>query len=97
MTSTTRSGLHQGPDQPYATLQFANDEERQDDQRRRDALNAYRDRLGVTVQELAELLSTLHGDRVSYWTVRGWTAGQASKRARATPNWVIKLLESHYS
>ncbi|MES1927422.1 hypothetical protein [Salinisphaera sp. T31B1] len=95
MTSTTRSGLHKGPDQPYATLQFANDEERQADQRRRDALNAYRDSLGVTVQELAELLSRLRGDRVSYWTVRSWTSGQTSRRARITPNWVIKLLDAN--
>lgn len=98
MSNKPRSGgLHPSKDAGYSTLQFASDKARAADQARRDELNAYRDRLGVTLRELAELLSRLHGDRVSYWTVRAWTSGQDSRRARLTPYWPIKLLNERFA
>lgn len=89
-----KSGLSNSDEADYSTLQFASDSERRADQQRRDTLNAYRDRLGLTLREMAELLSHLHGDRVSYWTLRAWTSGQDSRRARLAPYWPIKLLET---
>lgn len=87
-----KTGLSHTQDAGYSTLQFASDSERVADQERRDTLNAYRDRLGLTLRELAELISRLHGDRISYWAVRAWTSGQDSRRARLTLSWPIKLL-----
>jgi len=93
----TKSGLSNSDEADYSTLQFASDSERRADQERRDTLNAYRERLGLTLREMAELISRLHGDPVSYWTLRAWTSGQDSRRARLAPYWPIKLLDGQSS